>query len=57
MARYRMTMLWLAAVFAIARRSTGPRAAAAIALLALAWSVPNYPASETVGRFELRWRR
>ncbi len=39
------TMLWLAAVFAIVRRSTGPRAAAAIGLLALAWSVPNYPAS------------
>ena len=36
---------WLAALFAIARRSTSPPAAAAIALLALVWSVPNYPAS------------
>jgi hypothetical protein len=51
------TMLWLGAVFAIARRCTGARAAAAIALLALAWSVSNYPALETVGWFELRWRR
>jgi hypothetical protein len=39
------TLFWLAAVFAIARRSTGPPAAAGIALLALLWSVPNYPAS------------
>lgn len=39
------TMLWLVAVFAIARRSTGSAAAAGIALLALVWTVPNYPAS------------
>lgn len=39
------TLLWLTAVFAIARRSTGPPAAAGIALLGLLWSVPNYPAS------------
>lgn len=38
-------MLWLGAVYAIARRSTGPPVAAAISLLALAWSVPNYPAA------------
>ena len=36
---------WLAAVYAIARRSASPPAAAAVALVALAWSVPNYPAS------------
>lgn len=40
-----MTLLWLAAVFRIALRSTGPPGAAAVALTALAWSVPNYPAS------------
>ncbi|HEU5218699.1 MAG TPA: hypothetical protein VFU23_08565, partial [Gemmatimonadales bacterium] len=40
-----MSMLWLAAVFRIALRSTGPPGAAAVALTALAWSVPNYPAS------------
>ena len=40
-----MTMLWLVAVFRIALRSTGPPGAAAVALVALAWSVPNYPAS------------
>lgn len=39
------TLFWLGAIFAIARRSTGPRGAAGIALLALVWSVPNYPAS------------
>jgi peptidoglycan/LPS O-acetylase OafA/YrhL len=39
------TMVWLVAVFAIARRSTGPAVAAGLALLSLAWSVPNYPAS------------
>jgi hypothetical protein len=39
------TLAWLAAVFAIARRSASPRGACAVALVALAWSVPNYPAS------------
>ena len=39
------TLGWLAAVFAIARRSMSPPAAAAVGLLALVWSVPNYPAS------------
>ncbi len=40
-----MTLLWLVAVFRIALRSTGPPGAAAVTLVALAWSVPNYPAS------------
>ncbi len=40
-----MTMLWLAAVFRITVRSTGPPGAALVTLVALAWSVPNYPAS------------
>ncbi|HEV8197445.1 MAG TPA: glycosyltransferase family 39 protein [Gemmatimonadales bacterium] len=40
-----MTMLWMVAVFRIAVRSTGPPGAAAVTLVALAWSVPNYPAS------------
>jgi len=39
------TMLWLAVVFRIAVRSTGPPGAALVTLVALAWSVPNYPAS------------
>lgn len=39
------TLLWLGAVYRIARRNSEPPAAAAIALLILVWSVPNYPAS------------
>ncbi len=39
------TILWLAAFFRIAVRLVSPPAAAGIVLLALAWSVPNYPAS------------
>jgi hypothetical protein len=39
------TLFWLAALFALLRRSTEPRVAAALTLLALLWSVPNYPAS------------
>src|SRR5688500_986510 len=35
------TLLWLGAVYRIARRSTQPGTAAAIALLVLVWSVPN----------------
>jgi len=38
-------LFWLVAVFRIALRSTGPPGAAAVTLVALAWSVPNYPAS------------
>lgn len=38
-------LLWLVAVYRISLRSTGPLAAAAVTLTALAWSVPNYPAS------------
>ena len=40
-----VTLAWLAAVFRIALRSTGPPGAALVTLVALAWSVPNYPAS------------
>lgn len=40
-----LTLVWLAVVFRIATRSTGPPVAALIALVALVWSVPNYPAS------------
>ena len=40
-----VTLFWLVAVFRIALRSTGPPGAAAVTLVALAWSVPNYPAS------------
>jgi hypothetical protein len=40
-----VTLAWLAALFRIAARSTGPPGAALVALVALAWSVPNYPAS------------
>jgi hypothetical protein len=40
-----LTLLWIAAVYRIALRFANPGAAAAIALTALAWSVPNYPAS------------
>lgn len=40
-----ITLLWLLAVFRIAERSTGPPGAALVTLAALAWSVPNYPAS------------
>ena len=39
------TLFWLAAVFRIALPSTGPPGAAAVTLVALAWSVPNYPAA------------
>src|SRR5688572_13977398 len=39
------TLLWLVSVFAISRRITSPRTAAVVSLVALAWSVPNYPAS------------
>ena len=42
---YLATLLWLAAFFRISLRFVGPPAASAITLLALAWSVPNYPAS------------
>ena len=35
-------LIWIPTVYGIARRFTSPIAAAAIALLALAWSVPNY---------------
>ena len=40
-----MTMLWLVTVYRITLRSTGPPGAALVTLVALAWSVPNYPAS------------
>lgn len=39
------SLCWLVAVFQIARRSVSPRTAAGVGLVALAWSVPNYPAS------------
>jgi hypothetical protein len=38
-------LFWLGAVYHIARRSTTPLVAALVTLLALVWSVPNYPAS------------
>lgn len=39
------TLLWLACLFRIALRFVPPAAASAVTLVALAWSVPNYPAS------------
>jgi hypothetical protein len=37
-----VTLVWIPAVYAIARRFVRPVAAAGVALLALVWSVPNY---------------
>ncbi len=36
---------WVAALYAIARRFVPPAGAAVVAITALVWSVPNYPAS------------
>jgi hypothetical protein len=38
-------LLWVAALYAIARRFVPPIGAAMVAITALLWSVPNYPAS------------
>ena len=38
-------LLWVGAMYAIARRFTPPFGAALISITALVWSVPNYPAS------------
>ena len=38
-------LLWVAAMYAIARRFIPPIGAALVAVTALVWSVPNYPAS------------
>src|SRR6478736_3030545 len=38
-------LLWVAAMYAIARRFTPPFGAALVAITALVWSVPNYPAA------------
>lgn len=37
--------LWIPAVFFIGHRLSGPGGAAVVTLLAVAWSVPNYPAA------------
>lgn len=42
---YLATLLWLAAFFRIGIRFVSAASAAALTVLALAWSVPNYPAS------------
>jgi hypothetical protein len=38
-------LAWVPAVFAIARRFVAPLAAGAVTLLAVVWSLPNYPAA------------
>src|SRR6266436_4345911 len=38
-------ILWVPAIFAAAREFSGPYASAAVALAAVAWSVPNYSAA------------
>jgi hypothetical protein len=38
-------LLWVPAVFSIAARFLAPAGAAAVTLLAVAWSLPNYPAA------------
>jgi hypothetical protein len=38
-------LAWVAALYAIARRFVPPAGAAVVAITALLWSVPNYPAS------------
>lgn len=38
-------VLWLPAVYYVASRFTGPLGATAVTILALVWSVPNYPAA------------
>jgi hypothetical protein len=45
LALYAMALPWLAALYALARRVASPMAAAVAVLVAVAWSVPNYPAA------------
>lgn len=40
-----LALPWVAALYAIARRFVAPLGAAMVALTALVWSVPNYPAA------------
>ena len=40
-----IALLWVAALYAIARRFVPAAGAAVVAITALVWSVPNYPAS------------
>ena len=42
---YLFFLAWLPSVYYIARRFVSPVAASAVTLLAVAWSVPNYPAA------------